>query len=43
MTGFEYLFGQREDRNGETGSDNRLQVSTMVKFSDLESIPLPTV
>jgi hypothetical protein len=32
MTGFEYLFGQRENRNGDTGSDNRLQVSTMVKF-----------
>ena len=32
MTGIEYLFGQRENRNGSTGSDNRLQVSTMVKF-----------
>lgn len=32
MTGIEYLFGQREDRNGATGSDNRVQVSTMVKF-----------
>ena len=32
MTGFQYLFGQRENRDGETGSDNRLQVSTQVKF-----------
>lgn len=32
MTGVEYLFGQRENRTGDTGSDNRVQVSTMVKF-----------
>ena len=32
MTGVEYLFGQRENRDRETGSDNRLQVSTQVKF-----------
>ena len=32
MTGIEYLFGQRENRNQETGSDNRLQLSTQVKF-----------
>jgi hypothetical protein len=32
MTGIEYLFGQRENRNGDTGSDNRVQVSTLVKF-----------
>ena len=32
MAGIEYMFGQRENRNGETGSDNRLQVSTQVKF-----------
>jgi len=32
MTGFEYLFGQRENRNAQTGSDNRLQVSTQVRF-----------
>ena len=32
MTGIEYLFGQRQDRNGDTASDNRVQVSTMVKF-----------
>lgn len=32
MTGIEYLFGQRADRNGNSASDNRLQVSTMVKF-----------
>ncbi len=32
MTGIEYLFGQRENRNGATGSDNRVQVSTQVRF-----------
>ena len=32
MAGFQYLFGQRENRNGETASDHRLQVSTQVKF-----------
>ena len=32
MTGIESLFGQRENRNGDTGSDNRLQVSTVVEF-----------
>ena len=32
MTGIAYLFGQRENRNGETGSDSRLRVSTQVRF-----------
>jgi hypothetical protein len=32
MTGIEYLFGQRENRNQQTGSDNRIQVSTQVRF-----------
>ena len=32
MVGAEYLFGQRENRNEQTGADNRLQVSTQVKF-----------
>ena len=32
MTGIEYLFGRRENRNEQTGSDNRLQVSTQVSF-----------
>ena len=32
MAGVEYLFGQRENRNEQTGADNRLQVSTQVKF-----------
>jgi hypothetical protein len=32
MTGMEYLFGRRANRDGQTGTDNRLQVSTQVKF-----------
>jgi hypothetical protein len=32
MAGVEYLFGQRENRNDQTGVDNRLQVSTQVRF-----------
>jgi hypothetical protein len=32
MLGLEYLFGQRENRDGATGSDNRLQVSMQVLF-----------
>ena len=32
MAGVEYLFGQRENRDDQTGADNRLQVSTQVKF-----------
>jgi hypothetical protein len=32
MIGLEYMFGQRETRNGQTGSDNRIQASTQVKF-----------
>ena len=32
MFGLEYLFGQRENRNGQTASDNRLQASMQVKF-----------
>ncbi len=32
MAGVEYLFGQRENRNDQTGADNRLQVSTQVRF-----------
>jgi hypothetical protein len=32
MTGIEYLFGQRENRNEQAGSDNRLQLSTQVRF-----------
>ena len=32
MTGVDYLFGQRRNRNRDTGSDNRVQVSTLVKF-----------
>jgi hypothetical protein len=32
MAGIEYLFGQRENRNGQTADDNRLQASMQVKF-----------
>jgi hypothetical protein len=32
MTGIEYLFGQRENRNDQSSSDNRVQLSTQVKF-----------
>ncbi len=32
MTGFEYMFGERENRDGQTGRDNRLQLSTQVTF-----------
>jgi len=32
MTGFEYMFGERENRNGQTGRDSRLQLSTQVTF-----------
>ena len=32
MAGVEYLFGERENRNGQTGRDNRVQVSTQVQF-----------
>jgi len=32
MFGVEYLYGQRENRNGASGFDNRLQVSSQVRF-----------
>ena len=32
MFGFEYLYGRRENRNGDAGADNRLQASTQVRF-----------
>jgi hypothetical protein len=32
MVGVQYLYGQRENRNGEAGSDNRLQASTQIRF-----------
>jgi hypothetical protein len=32
MTGIEYLYGQREDRNDQATADNRVQMSTQVKF-----------
>jgi hypothetical protein len=32
MTGFEYMFGERQNRDGQTGRDNRLQLSTQVTF-----------
>jgi hypothetical protein len=32
MFGFEYLFGRSETRNGASGSDSRLQVSSQVRF-----------
>ena len=32
MVGIEYLFGQVENRNGQTADDNRLQASMQVKF-----------
>jgi hypothetical protein len=32
MTGFEYMFGQRRNRDGQTGLDNRLQLSMQVRF-----------
>jgi len=32
MFGLEYLVGRREDRNGASGTDNRLQVSSQVRF-----------
>ena len=32
MTGFEYMFGERANRDGQTGRDNRLQVSTQITF-----------
>ena len=32
MFGVEYLYGRRENRNGDAGADNRLQASTQVRF-----------
>jgi hypothetical protein len=32
MTGVQYLFGQREDRSAQSASDNRVQVSTQLRF-----------
>jgi hypothetical protein len=32
MAGVEYLFGERENRSGQVGRDNRVQVSTQVRF-----------
>ena len=32
MFGAEYLYGQRENRDGASGADNRLQVSSQVRF-----------
>jgi hypothetical protein len=32
MAGVEYLFGERGNRSGQTGWDNRVQVSTQVQF-----------
>jgi hypothetical protein len=32
MFGLEYLYGQRENRDGASGADNRLQVSSQVRF-----------
>jgi hypothetical protein len=32
MFGVQYLFGRRENRNGDSGSDNRVQASTQIKF-----------
>jgi hypothetical protein len=32
MFGAEYLYGRRENRNGDAGADNRLQASTQVRF-----------
>jgi len=32
MFGLEYLFGRRENRNGASGFDNRLQLSSQVRF-----------
>jgi hypothetical protein len=32
MLGMEYVFGQRQDRDGQTAADNRLQTSMQVRF-----------
>ncbi|HVT09463.1 MAG TPA: hypothetical protein VHO67_18510 [Polyangia bacterium] len=32
MTGVQVLFGQRRDRNGESASDDRLQLSAQIRF-----------
>jgi hypothetical protein len=32
MFGLEYLYGRRENRNGQAAADNRLQASTQVRF-----------
>ncbi|MFL5297920.1 MAG: DcaP family trimeric outer membrane transporter [Phenylobacterium sp.] len=36
LIGAEYLWGQREDRNGAHGQDNRLQLSFKYSFSSLD-------
>ena len=33
MTGIEALWGERQDNNGDTGSDVRIQVSVKYSFS----------
>jgi hypothetical protein len=35
MFGVEYLYGQREDKNGDTGEDHRVQVSFKYSFGKL--------
>ena len=32
MAGVQYLFGQRENRNDQSASDNRVQLSTQLRF-----------
>jgi len=39
LMGAEYLWGQREDKNGEKGIDNRLQVSVKYSFSSKDVWP----